>query len=308
LACSIWILWNAEGIYVINEINEINGVEDMDKVKVIRLHEGTYNRLRQYGRMGESFDSLVNRILNEYEDMKSKSDSDDEKKLSPEEVFGDLVNQEKQKPELWVEKYRPKKVDEMVGDPKLLKQLKSYITTRNVPNLLFYGPVGCGKTSAARCIVNEMYGIPGYGCLEYNAANLKKNDVRETIDRMAKRGSLVNIPYKICIIDECEQMTKDVESMLRTIMETYSNNIRFILVCNDITHKAISQPIKSRCTILEFKPPSKEDIYKRLSHIALKEHVQISEVELRAIAETAKGDVRKAINELQSRATVQEIG
>ena len=134
-----------------------------------------------------------------------------------------------QKPELLVEKCRPQTLDEMVGiDPELLGRLKSYVKTNNVPHLLFYGPVGCGKTSAALCIVNELYGAgQTYGYKKYTAANLKKDNVRNEITRAAKRGSLVsNIPYKIRIIDECEKMTSDVESMLRGLMEDYSKTIR----------------------------------------------------------------------------------
>lgn len=146
-------------------------------------------------------------------------------------------------------------------------------------------------------MVNEI--LNGYDYIHENAAELKKDDVRERIKKLAQRRSLVGNPYKICIIDECEKMTRDVESMLRTLMEQYSNNIRFILICNDITHKSITEPIKSRCTILEFKPLSKEDIYKKLSFIVSKENVDISKERLDEIAENAKGDLRVAINELK---------
>lgn len=102
----------------------------MSKIKVIRLYEETYNRLKQYGKMRESFDALVNRILDDYESMKSKSEPepDEQKKISPEELFGNLLIKEEK--EVWTEKYRPKTIDEMVGDSALLKLLKSYVNNK----------------------------------------------------------------------------------------------------------------------------------------------------------------------------------
>jgi replication factor C small subunit len=283
----------------------------MAEVKYVRLKKATYDRLKSYGKMGDTMDSLLSRLLDEYEMLKAKNTTNNtpaEPQAEPtsqdslqEALLGE--KEEKENYELWIEKYRPKTVDEMLGEPSLLNQLKAYVKTKNVPNLLLYGKVGCGKTSAALCLVNEI--LNGHDYLQKNAADLRKDDVREQIVKLARVGSLVKNPYKICIIDECEKMGHDVEPMLRTLMEQYSNNIRFILICNDVEHKAITNPIKSRCTSLEFKPLSKEDIYERLSYIASKENVKISNEKLLEISEDANGDLRTAIKNLQNIAMVQ---
>ncbi|MEM3617349.1 MAG: AAA family ATPase [Candidatus Bathyarchaeia archaeon] len=260
-----------------------------NKVKLVRLKERTYNRLTAYGKWGETMDELVNRLLDEYEKLKEKNASVE-------------MKEKKTKPELWTEKHRPKKIDEMVLEPDLFIKLKSCVETKNIPNLLLYGPVGVGKTTAAHCLVNEIFGENApLAFKEYNAAELTKKEVRDTIEKLAKCGGIVETPYRICIIDECEKMSGDVESMLRTLMEKYSQGIRFILICNDITHKAITEPIKSRCSIIEFKKPSTNMIIDRLSQIATAENFNISKEELMEIAEKAKGDLRKAVEMLQDK-------
>lgn len=202
------------------------------------------------------------------------------------------------------EKYRPNKISEMVGDARLLNLLQSYIESKNVPNLLFYGPVGVGKTTAAHCIINELYGEYASFCfVEFNATELNKDEVNERIKKLATTYSIaqheVGIPYKICIIDECENMTKSVESSLRTLMEgSFSKNLRFILICNDIEHKAITEPIKSRCTLVQFGLLKPHDILRRLELINSKENFRMSDSELIHIARKSKGDMRTAINEL----------
>jgi replication factor C small subunit len=292
----------------------------LGEVKLVRLKKATYDRLRSYGKMGDTMDSLLSRLLDEYEELKAKNtqvaqtggqtgqtvQTEHTTQMSWEEVFGEIeeVKVEEEKPESWTDKYRPKTVDEMVGEPSLLSKLKSYVKTKNVPNVIFYGKEGCGKTTAALCLVNEI--LNGHDCLMLNAVKLKNPRLREEITKMAERGTfLTGNPYKICIIDGCESMGQGIERELRTLMEEYSDNIRFILICNDIKHKAITQAIKSRCDILEFKPLSPQDIYKRLSYIASKENVKISNEELLQIAKDSDGDMRKAIIKLEGIAKLQ---
>jgi replication factor C small subunit len=289
----------------------------LGEVKLVRLKKATYDRLRSYGKMGDTMDSLLSRLLDEYEELKAKNtqvaqtggqtgqtvQTEHTTQMSWEEVFGEI---EEEKLESWTDKYRPKTVDEMVGEPSLLSKLKSYVKTKNVPNVIFYGKEGCGKTTAALCLVNEI--MNGHDCLMLNAVNLKDHRIREEITKMAERGTsstLTGNPYKICIIDGCETMGQGIERELRTIMDKYSNNIRFILICNDIKHTAITQAIKSRCDILEFKPLSPQDIYRRLSYIASKENVKISNEELLQIAKDSDGDMRKAIIKLEGIAKLQ---
>ncbi|MEM3874684.1 MAG: AAA family ATPase [Candidatus Bathyarchaeia archaeon] len=222
--------------------------------------------------------------------------------------MNDSVETKEKETELWREKHRPKKIDDMVLELDLFKRLKSYVKTKNIPNLLLYGPVGVGKTTAAHCLVNEIFGEKASWALkEYNAAELTKKEVRDTIEKLAKCGGIVETLYRVCIIDECEKMSGDVESMLRTLMEKYSQGIRFILICNDITHKAITEPIKSRCNIIEFKKLQKDMIIHRLSQIATAENFNISKEELMEIAEKAKGDLRKAVDMLQEKFNAQFV-
>lgn len=208
------------------------------------------------------------------------------------------------------EKYRPQSLAEIVGNKETIEALKAFVEEKNFNDLLLYGEVGVGKTSAARCIASELQAVS----FERNVAELAGTDkesrvLLKSLKKFAKTIPLTrsSIPFKIAILDEIEGMSPKVQDQLLKIMKYYHKNVRFILICNNINDKAIVEKIKSRCDRLEFKKVSPEDILIRLKHIADQENVKISDEEMVAIAGEADGRVRDAIIKLQRVASVLKM-
>jgi len=209
--------------------------------------------------------------------------------------------------ELWVEKYRPRRLDEMVDQREIVERLKEFVREKNVPHLLFVGPPGTGKTTAALCLAYELYGEKWRdNTLELNASDERGIDViRTRIKEYARTVPLSEVPFKLIILDEADNMTGDAQQALRRTMELYSRTARFILIANYASK--IIEPIQSRCAIFRFQPIPKEDFIARLRYIAESEGVKVTEDGLEAIWEESMGDMRKAINALQAAAAIGEV-
>jgi replication factor C small subunit len=205
----------------------------------------------------------------------------------------------------WVEKYRPKKVVDVVGHAELTKRLQSYVIKKNVPNLLFSGPAGTGKTSSSIALAKELFGESfEQNFLELNASDDRGIDiVRHTIKDFA-RTLAFDSGFKIIFLDECDALTGDAQQALRRTMEKYTKTCRFILSCN--YSSKIIEPLQSRCVIYRFKPLSGEEIKKQIQKIAEKEKLEINEKALDAVSYISQGDLRKAINVLQASASISE--
>ncbi len=202
----------------------------------------------------------------------------------------------------WVEKYRPRKLAEVVGQKHIVARLKSYVKSRNVPNMLFAGPAGVGKTSCAIALAKELFGEEGFSqnFLELNASDERGIDVvRNTIKDFA-RTLAFNADFKIIFLDEADALTADAQQALRRTMEKYTRTARFILSCNYSSR--IIEPIQSRCVIFRFTPLTEEEIKSKLSEIAKQEGLKIDKKALDAIVYACEGDMRKAINILQGSA------
>lgn len=206
--------------------------------------------------------------------------------------------------EMWAEKYRPKKLDEIVNQRDIVERLKSFVKSKNVPHCIFAGPPGTGKTTAALCLSRGLYG-DAYRehIMELNASDERGIDVvRETVKTFARARSIGEIPFKVMILDEADNMTSDAQQALRRTMERYTETCRFVM-CANYSGKII-EPIQSRCAPFRFAYLPREENDRYLCGIAQKEKVKVSEEGLDAIFEVCGGDLRRAINTLQAAASL----
>ncbi|KIJ44136.1 hypothetical protein M422DRAFT_30644 [Sphaerobolus stellatus SS14] len=212
----------------------------------------------------------------------------------------------------WVEKYRPKTIDDVSSQEHTIAVLKKTLTSSNLPHTLFYGPPGTGKTSTILALSRQLFGPDNFRnrVLELNASDERGiSVVREKIKTFAKQtpravtvGSDGKIypcpPYKIIILDEADSMTQDAQAALRRIMETYATITRFCLVCNYVTR--IIEPLASRCSKFRFTPLDDGSTRTRLEHISNAEGVNASPDVISALIQTSGGDLRRSITYLQS--------
>lgn len=206
------------------------------------------------------------------------------------------------KEEIWIEKYRPFKLEDIVGQKETTERLISYVKTGNLPHLLFSGPPGVGKTATAVSIARELFGDDWReNFTELNASDERGIDVvRTKIKNFAKTSPIGGADFKIIFLDEADALTSDAQSALRRTMERYTGNCRFILSCN--YSSKIIEPIQSRCAVYRFRHLTDDSVAERCLHIAEKEGLVITDDGMDALKYVAQGDMRKAINALQAAA------
>ncbi|MBN1194578.1 MAG: replication factor C small subunit [Methanomicrobiaceae archaeon] len=207
---------------------------------------------------------------------------------------------------IWIEKYRPRTLSDMVGQKDIVSRLQSYLQTKTLPHLLFTGSAGIGKTTAAVALAREFYGDTWQmNFRELNASDERGIDVvRNQIKQFARTTALGGASFKILFLDEADALTPDAQAALRRTMENYAQNCRFILSCN--YSSKIIDPIQSRCAIYRFRPLDPEAIAEEIRRIASAEKISVSPDAIDAMVYIAQGDMRKAINALQGAALLSD--
>ncbi len=210
---------------------------------------------------------------------------------------------------MWVEKYRPKTLDEVVGLHDIIESIKAFMRKpQTMPHLMLAGVPGTGKTTIALAIAHTLYGANWRNfTLELNASDERGIDtVRERIKDFSRysRSSFGEVPFSLIILDECDQMTGPAQTALRRIMETSSRTSRFILICNQSSK--IIEPIQSRCAIFRFSRLDKQAMKDHLICIAKKENVTLLPEAADKLVDYAEGDLRHAINALQTASAYKE--
>ncbi|MDJ1432732.1 replication factor C small subunit [Halostagnicola sp. A-GB9-2] len=207
--------------------------------------------------------------------------------------------------EVWIEKYRPERLDEIKGHEDIIPRLSQYVEQDDLPHLMLGGPAGTGKTTASQAVAREIYGSDWRdNFLELNASDQRGIDVvRDRIKNFA-RSSFGGYDYRIIFLDEADALTSDAQSALRRTMEQFSHNTRFILSCNYSSQ--IIDPIQSRCAVFRFTELSESAIEAQIREIAENEDIEVTDDGVDALVYAAAGDMRRAINGLQAAAVMGE--
>src|ERR671919_1782897 len=210
---------------------------------------------------------------------------------------------------MWVEKYRPSGLDQIINQKDIIRALQNLRKKPNeIPHFIFAGPAGVGKTTAALCIAEELLGENWRrDTLELNASDERGiKMVRERVKEFAavmKFSSTTendDKPYRIIILDEADEMTSEAQTALRRIIEDSSRTTRFIIICNYLSQ--LIEPIQSRCVIFRFTRLPKQEVVDHLSEICRREGIEFDVKALSRIYDSTSGDLRHSINILQSAA------
>ncbi|KAK4775632.1 hypothetical protein SAY87_023593 [Trapa incisa] len=203
----------------------------------------------------------------------------------------------------WVEKYRPQSLADVAAHRDIVDTIDRLTSENRLPHLLLYGPPGTGKTSTILAVARKLYGSQYHNMiLELNASDDRGIDVvRKQIQDFASTQSFSfsgKLSVKVVLLDEADAMTKDAQFALRRVIEKYTKNTRFALICNHVNK--IIPALQSRCTRFRFAPLDPLHVADRLKHVIASERLDVTESGLEALIRLSNGDMRKALNILQA--------
>ncbi|PVD39041.1 hypothetical protein C0Q70_01668 [Pomacea canaliculata] len=201
----------------------------------------------------------------------------------------------------WVEKYRPAHLDDLISHKDIISTISRFVKEERLPHLLFYGPPGTGKTSTILAIAKQIYTPKELSSmvLELNASDDRGiGIVRGQILNFASTRTIFKSGFKLVILDEADAMTKDAQNALRRIIEKFTENTRFCIICNYLSK--IIPALQSRCTRFRFGPLKTDQMIPRLRHVISQEGISVTEDGMKALVTLATGDMRRALNILQS--------
>jgi replication factor C subunit 3/5 len=213
----------------------------------------------------------------------------------------------------WVEKYRPETLDDLVSHKEIIRTINKLINDNQLPHLLLYGPPGTGKTSTILAAAKQIYSPQQYKSLvlELNASDDRGiGIVRDEIISFAQNKVLhvdtnAKVHFKLIILDEADAMTKDAQNALRRVIEKYTENVRFCIICNYLSK--IIPALQSRCTRFRFAPLSQDQVMPRLQYVIEAEKLNVTESGKKALFDLSSGDMRRVLNVLQSTALAFDI-
>lgn len=206
--------------------------------------------------------------------------------------------------EMWVERHRPRSVDGIKGQRAIVERLSSYAKSKTFPHLMFAGPPGTGKTTAALALARDVFG-ESYrdNLLEMNASDERKlESIRTKVKQFARTAPMPGSSFKVIFLDEADALTSDAQGALRRIMEQYAETCRFILSCN--YSSKIVEAIQSRCAVFRFRPLGEEWVLDMVLEVAETEGLDLDKDAAESIARISLGDLRKAITSLQVAASL----
>jgi replication factor C small subunit len=208
--------------------------------------------------------------------------------------------------EIWSEKYRPHSLNEVINQKHVVERLKEFVNEKNVPNMLFAGPAGCGKTASALAIAYELYGENWrQNILNLNASDERGIDVvRGKVKDFARTRAIGNVPFKLIFLDESDALTPEAQQALRRTMEAFTHLTRFILAANYSSR--IIEPIQSRCAVFRFTSLKDADVKHYIDRLVKGEKLKIDDSATEEIVKLAEGDLRKVANIMQASAILDK--